>query len=81
MDFLRSRAANSHVSPDAGSGTALAAVWNLLLFQMLKSEPSTTPSALKSPRHQRTVAVNLLAFQMPKSLPSTTPSKLASPRR
>jgi hypothetical protein len=66
----------------AGSGTtnvAASEVVNLLLFQMPKSEPSTTPSAEKSPEHQAAVAVNLLEFQMPKSDSSTTPSRFASP--
>ena len=61
-----------------GCATALADV-NLLEFQMLKSEPSIDPSALKSPLHQAAVPENLLAFQTLKSEPSTTPSRLASP--
>ena len=65
-----------------GSGTAAVESYderNLKLFQILKSEPSTLPSALKSPALQAAVNVNLLLFQMLKSEVSTDPSKLASP--
>ena len=55
------------------------APWNLFAFQIPKSDPSTAPSELKSPSHQRVRVVNLCAFQIPKSEPSTPPSRLASP--
>ena len=55
--------------------------WNLFVFQIPKSPPSTPPEALKSPRHQLDVVENLFAFQIPKSPPSTPPLRLASPLR
>ena len=69
--------------PKVGSGTATVAseLENLFAFQTLKSDASTTPSAVKSPRHQAAAVVNLWEFHRLKSDVSTTPSRLASPVR
>ena len=58
-----------------------SADWNLKLFQMRKSPPSTVPSTLKSPWVHAEVDVNLFPFQVRKSPPSIVPSRLASPKR
>ena len=52
-----------------GSGTATTPedAVNLLSFQRVKSNPSTSPSALKSPRLQAAADVNLWLFQAMKS--------------
>ena len=51
--YSKTRAASSSSTTRAAMGTAETPLddWNLLPFQMLKSETSTAPSALKSPPH------------------------------
>ena len=72
--------AHSNMVP-AGSGTADAPseLVNLFIFQRPKSDPSTSPSALKSPAVQAATELNLFVFQKPKSEPSTPPFRSASP--
>ena len=65
--------ANNTSRPELGSGTEVpSATVNLLAFQIRKSAPSTTPSALKSPAggivselifvpHQEAETVNITA--------------------
>ena len=80
--FATAAPTQRHQDPDwlrHGTCAAFATEVNLLLFQMLKSEPSVVPSPLKSPLSQFVPDWYWFEFQMLKSEPSTLPSPFASP--